>query len=304
MSSCENPEYDEGRGAFWLYRIVSLAVPRFIQPLLAAAGRKTILRHFAACRATVRKNLAVVAPQTAQSPEALDAAVDRVFINRVLAVLDRMNFSRMSVRKVLRIFTRVDGLENLDKALRRKNGVLLVSPPLGNWEAAALYLASRERKVSIVSRAPASGRMKNFEEKIRRRFGVDTIRQSDEKGLRPLSGVPMLEIIRRCAANEIIALPAENGRAANCVPCDFFGRAVPFGRLPFEISKVTGAPILPAFVFSENGRYSLSVEPEIDFTGLDEVADGVARLAAVVERAIARRPLDWFACEDFFRAAD
>lgn len=175
----------------------------------------------------------------------------------------------------------VRGLEHLEAARVSGRGVLAMTPHLGCWELAGLYVASRMPIVELY-RPPRQAWADRLMRMGRER-GQARLAAPDIKGVRAL-----LAALKRGEAAGI--LPDQVASRGDGVWAPFFGRPAYTPTLAFRLVRSTGA--VPLLLFCERlawGRgFRLWVEPLPDFP--DDAAAAAARLNAVMESLIRRHP--------------
>jgi len=80
----------------------------------------------------------------------------------------------------------------------------------------------------------------------------------------------------------------------DCLETDFFGHPARFPRGPFILSRLTGAPIIVAFVVREGSGYKGIVEPPMVVKDEREDAEMLKRVVDTLERHIVKYPDQWY----------
>ncbi len=145
-----------------------------------------------------------------------------------------LSLPRLKKQDLLRLFVPV-GLENLDYALSRKKGVILLSIHFGNWEWAGIAISSCGYPVNFLVRKHQNPRTNRLFYKIRR-----------EKGVRVLFLNQLREVIRSLRRNEVLAILADE-TIKEGVEVNFFGQMITIPAGPFKLARQTDAVIVPAF---------------------------------------------------------
>jgi KDO2-lipid IV(A) lauroyltransferase len=183
------------------------------------------------------------------------------------------------------------GEEQLQRAASTGRGVILATAHLGSWEMAAMFLARRSHRVTLVSIPEEIGWLGRLRSRIR------TAQHHDEI---LLGGSPMaaIELMNRLRAGEFVGVQLDRATDGTSASVPFCGHLLRMPRGPARLAHATGASILPVFALSrEDGRYDLVIEEPIDPTGLDEAAI-LARLAALLERYVRNYPEQWLMMQD------
>ena len=138
-------------------------------------------------------------------------------------------------RKFLSLITSV-GLENLDYALSKGKGAILLSIHFGNWEWGGIGIALSGYKVNFLVRKHQNRWINELYYRIREKMGV-----------RVLFLEQLKEAIKTLRRNEILAVLADEN-VGEGVEVDFFKHKISLPSGPFRLAQRTGAIIAPAFV--------------------------------------------------------
>ena len=195
-------------------------------------------------------------------------------------------FSR---EQVIAMFSRVDGWDIVQRAMRQGRGILFVTGHLGNWELAGSYLAARGIPIEAVARRMQNPLFDRYLTETRRRIGMSVIHDADA-----VKRVP-----RAMRENHAVAFLVDQGAvglASTWVP--FFGRYAKTPRGPAVFALRLGAPVIfGAALRQPDGRYALGFEEvKVQPTG-DREADVdriVADYTATLERWVRRAPGQYF----------
>jgi len=137
-------------------------------------------------------------------------------------------------RKFLSLITSV-GLENLDYALSKGKGAILLSIHFGNWEWGGIGIALSGYKVNFLVRKHQNKWTNKLYYRIRKKIGV-----------RVLFLEQLKEAIKTLRRNEILAVLADEN-VGEGVEVDFFKHKISLPSGPFRLAQRTGAIIAPAF---------------------------------------------------------
>jgi KDO2-lipid IV(A) lauroyltransferase len=161
-----------------------------------------------------------------------------------------------------------------------------VSGHFGNWELLGAAVASRGYTVRLVI---AEMRNAAFRDLMNRYQGLFSVRPLARREEGPR------EALRSLSRGEVVGLLYDQRPARDTVSAPFFGRRVPFVRGPAFLSRLSGAPIVPAFAERVGGStHRFRVHPPLrpPATRAEEEAT-MAELAALLEQAVRRRPDQW-----------
>ncbi|UGT63318.1 phosphatidylinositol mannoside acyltransferase [Nocardia asteroides] len=184
----------------------------------------------------------------------------------------------------------VAGRENIDAALARGKGLLLVLPHSGNWDMAGVWLVQNYGGLSTVME-----RLKP--ESLFERFVA--YRESLGFEIFPLTGgeePPFRTLAARLRANGIVCLLGERDLTGRGVPVTFFGERTWMPGGPAALAVETGAALLPVHLWfreTEDGTeaWGLRVGAAIDTRA--GVAAATQALADSFATGIAEHPADW-----------
>ena len=175
----------------------------------------------------------------------------------------------------------------------RGKGIILVTGHYGNWEIGSLLIRRElDLPLTIVAMAEASPHVNRIRRDLRDSLGADTleVRQSFDTAL---------QIRRRLADNQIVAMLIDRHYGRDRVPVTLFGRTAYFLRTPLLMAHATGAPVLPCFIERLGpGRFGPRPAEPI-FVATDRPRDEALRQAAqkvadVLADRIRRHPEFWY----------
>ena len=238
-------------------------------------------------RESVRRNLSAVLER-----DPSDEEVREVFRHFGMYLVDFFRFSRLTRAKVDR-WIRIEGLENMEAALRKGKGAIGVTAHLGNYELAGAVLALLGFPVYAAVFIHQNSYVDAFFSRQRARVGVRVI------PVQPNNFRALFETsLSALKQNGILALVGDRDFFDHGMELPFFGRTVKIPRGPAAFSLRTGAPIVPGFLVRENDSYRFVLEKPI------EPIEGVPREEAarrmtqayveVMSRTIRRYPTQWY----------
>lgn len=279
------------RLAFWTYAsaerlgaILPERVSRWVFRCLSRAA----LRALPGVRATVSRNMARVLGASDVHEPLVEAATKEAFDLYGRYWLDTFRLRIMPPDEVERRFV-VEGIEQLDEALRRGKGVVAVLPHMGNWDAAGRWLGNHGYRIASVAERLRPERLAELFLRHRRELGMRII---------PLEGNGVgTRLASLLADNWIVGLVADRDLTGRGVEVEMFGatRRLPVG--PAVLSLQTGAPLIVCPINTTEDGWRcvvgepLSVEPSGRLR--TDAAELTRLMAREFERAIAARPADW-----------
>lgn len=170
-------------------------------------------------------------------------------------------------------------------------GVILALPHLGNWEWAGYWLTQVPRiPVSVVVEAPASAKLFEWMTSFRQRLNMHIITLDAQAGA---------NASRALADGHVLCLLCDRDIAGGGIEVNFFGENTTLPAGPATLALRSGAALLPAAVYFDNGRQHAVVLPPVDTSRRDntrlrdEVQRVTQELAHSLEDLIMRAPEQW-----------
>jgi KDO2-lipid IV(A) lauroyltransferase len=259
-----------------LERILPRVPPTWQGPISEVIGT---LAYLAAPRgrAAVRANLARIAPERSLSAR-------RVFVNQVRQYLEVFHIVRLD-RARFESVVRVEGWDRFLCAQGLGKGVIFGSAHLGPIALVGQILMHRGYKLTLPAEKTSSELMR----------AVNRARQAQGMRLVPMdSALGIHRVIREGGVLGILADRAVTGVGETV---EFFGRPALLPSAHVALALRTGAALVPAFTWRENGLLCARIEEPIALASTgDRDADvraGVQRFAAILERYIRGHPEQW-----------
>jgi KDO2-lipid IV(A) lauroyltransferase len=177
----------------------------------------------------------------------------RNWLNYTKAWIDFFKIPRMD-RTRLTGLLRPIGVENLDLAMARGKGVIVVAPHMGSWELAAASWAASFGQIGVMVEQIEPRRLFNHVFRVRSRMGIKVI---------PLSQTGARDIIRMLKDGRMVVLAMDRDILNTGQLFTFFNQEARFPTGPVEIALKTGAPILRAFCVrdSNDGYVAVGGKP-------------------------------------------
>lgn len=263
-----------------------------LMPRTAAVATARTLARFAylfggRLRRTGERNLALAFPELSADERSRILRASFQSLGRLLG-----EFSHLSrtTPEALRRYIACEGLENLEAAQRRGQGVILFTGHLGAWELSSFALSAFGYPMSFLARRMDNPKIEPLVERTRTRFGNRSI---DKRA----AARPMLRVLREGGTLGLLVdlntLPHEG------VFVDFFGIPASTTASLATLALRTKAAVLPVFApwDKEKGRFILRIEPplEIASTGDPErdVRELTSQFTSVIEAYVRRFPDQW-----------
>ncbi|MGO9614615.1 MAG: lysophospholipid acyltransferase family protein [Dissulfurispiraceae bacterium] len=262
------------------------AIPR---PLAYALSKSIALVSFLFYRTAVNNvkgNLTKALPS--MSGKDVSALTLRLFMNYSKYLVDYGRFTGLHKSNIISKIVSFDRAENLEEALAMKKGIILLTAHLGNWELGGIFFGSYGLKVNVVTVQDKNAQIDEVRRTYREQHSVNTITIGDS----PFSTIEMLKALNN---GEMIAMLIDRYlEGMDFLKTDFFGRPARFPRGPFTLSRVTGAPIIVAFVVKEGDGYRGIVERPLVVKQAEEEVDILGKVVQSLEQYIVRYPDQWY----------
>jgi KDO2-lipid IV(A) lauroyltransferase len=258
----------------------------------AAAGRL-----FRRARERAVGNLAIAFPEVPRSVRAALAAAMFKTLGRNFYEFLRLEGS--SPERLAGLIERIEGKDNLDRAMAEGRGLIAITGHIGCWELLAGYFASHGYRLNVVGRELWEKRLNEKLLRVRASMGYRTI-DRDTGGK---------EVIRALREKQVVAVLIDQHTRVSGVYVPFFGRPA---HTPVGVAKLaaaTGAPILPMAIYMRRtGRHEIRILPAVELPeGIrdkDELAVEITRRCSkAVEELIRYDPKQWVWFHDRWRGA-
>jgi KDO2-lipid IV(A) lauroyltransferase len=183
------------------------------------------------------------------------------------------------------------GRENLDAALAKGRGVVVLSAHLGNFFLLGGRLTLEGYETFVLVNQPRDGRFADMMDRYRRQVRQRSIHARPRReALRELN-----RVLRR---NQVAVLIADEFRRASGIETPFFGGTVISRRGPATLALRTGAAVVPAYLVRQpDDSLKLMIEPELELERSGPVAEQVRvstiRITQWLERTVRRYPDQW-----------
>ncbi|MFA5090562.1 MAG: lysophospholipid acyltransferase family protein [Candidatus Omnitrophota bacterium] len=183
------------------------------------------------------------------------------------------------------------GRKNLDTALAKKKGVILVSAHFGNFPLLLARLAMEGYKTGGIMRPMRDSRTEKFFLAKRQRYNVKTIYSQPRREC-------VEETIRALRQNEVIFIPIDQNFGSAGVFVDFFGRKAATATGPAVLARRTGAALVPCFIVRQKDDiHKIVFEPAVELMeggeGKASVVANIQRLTQIIEHYIRSYPAQW-----------
>ena len=197
----------------------------------------------------------------------------------------------MERSKLLKKRVQIIGKDNLETALFKGKGVILVSAHFGNFPLMMGRLSLEGYKIGGIMRPMRDSRVEKIFLSQRNRLKIKTIYSQP----RSACVNKTLEALRN---NELVFIPIDQNFGTGGVFVDFFGRKAATATGPVVLAQRTKATILPCFIVRQkDDTHRIIFEPplniEEDRSPQETVIINIQRLTNIIESYIRRYPAEW-----------
>jgi KDO2-lipid IV(A) lauroyltransferase len=192
---------------------------------------------------------------------------------------------------LLKKCVQIIGKDNLDAALARGKGVILISAHFGNFPLMLARLGLEGYKVAGIMRPMRNNRVEKLFSVKRRRFNVKTIYSQPRKAC-------IESTIKAIRDNELVFVLLDQNFGTGGVFVDFFGRKAATAIGPLVLAKRTKAAIIPCFIVRQrDDAHKIIIEPpfvqEEKGTYQENLTANIQGLTNIIEAYIRKYPEQW-----------
>lgn len=239
-------------------------------------------------RKIARESLTIVFGQS-KSKEEIEAVAQDCFTLMAKSAVELMFL--MDRPALLKKSVEFAGRENLDNALARGEGVILVSAHFGNFPLLMAKLALSGYKIAGIMRPMRDGRVEKIFLKKRNRLGVKTIYSQPRNTC-------VNETIEALRNNEIVFIPLDQNFGTGGIFVNFFGQKAATATGPVVLAQRTKAALVACFIVRQkDNSHKLIFEPPL---ALEEgenaqktIVFNIQRLTDIIEAYIRKYPAEW-----------
>ena len=188
--------------------------------------------------------------------------------------------------RALRLIRRAEGRALVEEALHSGRGVILLTPHLGAWEAAGLFVASAFN-MTCLYRPLRVPELEGLVRQARSRLGARYV---------PATAGGIREIIRKLEQGGVVAmLPDQEPRQGSGIFAPFFGIPAFTTTLPVRLTSRTSAPIVLTWcerlTWGRGYCLHFSRAPEGVYSG--DPGEAVKALNAAIEELVRKCPAQY-----------
>jgi KDO2-lipid IV(A) lauroyltransferase len=186
---------------------------------------------------------------------------------------------------------RIEGRENLEKALKQNRGAVMVAAHYGNFPLMSLKLAKEGFAINFMARQMRDPKAGAYLHEMRSNAGVKAIYTTPRREC-------VTNTINALRVNEIVIIQMDQNFGTNGVWVRFFGElaATPTG--PIVFAQRTNAMIVPAYIYREGlGKHCIKILPPEDLIVKEDkdemILVNVAKFTRMFESWITAHPHEW-----------
>lgn len=203
--------------------------------------------------------------------------------------LEAFRLPTLSQRQIVDTF-HLPQRDLLARHLDRGQGVVAALPHMGNWDHAGAWVTANGWPLTTVAERLRPESLFERFVAYRRTLGMEIL---------PLTGgaQPPLDVLtERVRAGAVVPLLADRDLSSRGVPVTFFGEPTRMPAGPALLAIRTGAPLLVASIWYEDGRTCARLDEVTVATSgsrSEQVAVTTQRIADLMAARIAEHPADW-----------
>lgn len=264
----------------WLTALMA-SLPIWFGHGLAELFAEAHYRLFPSRRHGAIANLATILPGASRQERG--RVVRRMMANYNKMLFEFFRLPHMEHRELLPRLE-VVGREHLERAVERGRGVVITCTHVGNWELAAVVLATWGYTLHAVAGVQLNRWLTSAVRETKSELAIHTV--SPEDGFRKL--------LRALEHNDLVALMVDGDIYRHGTKVEMFGRETRFPAGPGVLSQRTKAPIICGFCERlPHGRFRIVMEPALDPEQFPDTAALHAAVAAHSERHIRDHVEQW-----------
>jgi lauroyl/myristoyl acyltransferase len=201
-----------------------------------------------------------------------------------------------------------EGFRHIREAAASGRGGVLLMSHLGNWEISAHLLKGKGMKLLLYVGEKHREQIERMQKESLSGRGVRIVTATPDR----TSPFDLVEAIRFLREGGLVSMTGDRlwHRSQRAVPVSFAGHDALLPETPHLFSLLSGAPILPFFVYREaGGRYRIRVHEPWNVTAASRRdRDGAVRRSAqaysrILEEEARRHPDQWYHFEAFLGKA-
>ncbi|WP_026425469.1 phosphatidylinositol mannoside acyltransferase [Actinokineospora inagensis] len=272
-----------GYGLGW--RLVR-ALPEKTAAALFQVGADFAARRGGGGVRQLRANLARVVPKA--GPSELDDLVRQAMRSYARYWLEAFRLPSMDLRAIhSEIDATIIGKHYIAAALEEGRGAVMALSHSGNWDAAGVWMVGEHGSfTTVVERLKPDSLYDKFVA-YRESLGFEVV---------PATGGdknPAVVLAERLRQNKLVCLLADRDLTPAGIPVTFFGEQTKMPGGPAYLAARTGAVLLPAGTWFNDGGWVVRIHPPVKVDGVRGVPAATQVLADTLAADISAHPADW-----------
>lgn len=224
-----------------------------------------------------------------KTKEQLDAIARDCFTFMAKSAVELMFL--MDKPLILKKRVSLEGRENLEAALAKGRGAVLVSAHFGNFPLLLGRLALDGYKAGGIMKPMHDALVEKIFLEKRNKFGVKTIYSQPRDAC-------VNNTIQALRNNELVFIPIDQNFGSGGVFVNFFGKKAATAAGPVILAQRTGAAILPCFIIRQpDDTHKIVFEPALNLEKGKDPEDtifiNIQKLTAIIEAYIRKYPAEW-----------
>lgn len=261
-------------------------IPAFLSYAVARVIADISMKSHKSAVENISENFRRVFPEA--TAEELHRKTRQLFRNYSEYLVDYGRFSELDKDSLLKKIVHFDGEDNLINALNLGKGLILLTAHLGNWELGGIFFSAYGLKVNVCTLKDEDLEIDSTRSRYRQKYNVNTITVGDS----PLSTVSLVNALNN---NEVVAMLIDRySSEQDSVKVTFLDKEIMIPRGPFVLSRVTGSPIVVAFVVKERGEYKGIVEKHFIVQREDRDDANVEKVVRIFEKYVVQYSDQWY----------
>jgi len=140
----------------------------------------------------------------------------------------------------------------------RGQGILLVTPHLGNWEVGAAILREHGMRLLVVTQEEPGAGFTKMRSDSRSQWDIETLVVGSD-------AFAFVELIRRLQEGAVAALLIDRPHAASAVNVELFGRPFEASIAPAELARASGCAVFGVVVAQTPNGHAVTTLPEFTY---------------------------------------
>lgn len=177
----------------------------------------------------------------------------------------------------------------IEEAAQRENGIIFISPHLGNWEILVPYLTKKYKCYNIYKDSP-NYYYNDLMQRYRGSRGVEGI--SVDK---PLQFKTILKALKQGKGNALMLMPDQRPqRNATAVMANFFGVQIPNNLILYKFLQHLDCEVIFVYAIRRDwGKYEIFVEKPTNEIYDEDIIISTEAMNRSIEKAISRAPAQY-----------